>query len=550
MEHSTKLPHVPVAWDFMKSELWYVDQWILDAFNTRRESPYLFERALGVAMLTQLALPKPNVTNNALVICKFHKQSPPALGATWFERLCNSDSELQSNLEQEWETRAKTLVESFDAFEKFVAENQDPDILWQEGLKILHARDDLQRVAGILAEAMDCRDKMHNSCDNLDMHCAMYHSVWSLVPTQNDKRLSASILPNMSDFYGVDWWTIPVQQYHADKHQKLANSGLLKKALHLNFEATGHCWLGLFKPDKTLRDNFLMYLGESDSIDRSPYSALLALGEIKPEHLFHGGCQILADTEYGLANFASVTPFKIGDVFALVDPDEHRQLVGEFEHLTVMDVIVTYKEAAEARQVETDSQDNIVDLADWIPPQPLKITPPAMDMLLDFENAPAWLKQHVSDCIKSKSAYAIAQIVGFLARIGNEEIQKRGKVWAYSLTTDECEDLGRHVGRKLVQMLVEAETIRAMSAEFPNDTASAVAVLLADRDECESILWVIEAAGSDPKMDLSRIEQKLQDSSILFKTPLSGVKAWTTDLLKLVHERLPACWWAARANLG
>jgi hypothetical protein len=551
MAHSQNdLPLVPVAWEFMKSELWNVDQWVLDFFNQNRNAGNLFDRVLGVAILTHLAEPKENITSEAHAIAIANKLCPISLECAWFKDVMKTHPGFHEQLELEWRERAKNLVGSFTDLADIVCDCQDQDALWQESLKRLHARDDLHRVGVLMAQATDTRGKMSVLFEELDIKCLAHAGIWQQIKDRNDERLRLCIVPNYGDFYNHDWWTAPVLRHHAKRHDEVTKK-FGEDVSTLREEAIEHYWLGLFKPDGKLRDNFLMYAGELNDISHGLYGALQELGKIEPRHLFHGCCQILSYTQKGLANFASVNPFTPGDYFALVGAEEHRQLVGEMEHLTEVNALWHFKKATASTHTCEDSHDNLVDLDEWLRVEPQKISPPAMDMLLDIDTAPEWLKQHVAGCVKSDSSYAIVQIVGFLARIGDDETRKRASLWASTLTTDQCDKLSTYVGRKLVNMIDEIEMIRRVSTEYPDETAGAVAILLAERDECESILWVIESAGSDPEMDLSHIEKILQrDTGILFETPLGGINAWTTNLLRMVRERCPACWWAARANLS
>ncbi len=304
-----------------------------------------------------------------------------------------------------------------------------------------------------------------------------------------------------------------------------------------------HCWIGLFDAEGNLRDNFLMYTGTNEDVHyMRQFKALCALGCIRTEHLFHSGCQLLAQTEYGLANLASVKPFSIGDYFRLIGETEHRTLVGDMEHaneLAGIERLLAHNANHEADTPISSAHNDT----------PIEI--PALDNFLpNLQSAPEWLKNYASFCIKSNSPYEIAQLVGLLARTGNKSARELGSDWAKKLSHKQLIRLGKANIEQLFALTDAALRLEpATNAIQEKQLTETVVMVLAMRDQCESVFWILEQANYPPMRDLFAIEDSLLSNPLLFTTPLTNKGNWMVRLLTHVREHSPCCWWAVRANL-
>lgn len=316
-----------------------------------------------------------------------------------------------------------------------------------------------------------------------------------------------------------------------------------------------HHWIGLFDVDGNLRDNFLMYIGtDPESAENYYCISLCALGKIKPEHLFHGGCQILAETNRGLANLASVKPFTIGDYFRLVGQNEHMELVGKTDHEDEISGI----ERMLTRRINNKHDD--VSLDDWWqkskeeqPAQPscLRIEIPALDSFLpNLHSSPEWLKSYASFCIQGSSHHELAELIGFLSRTGDKNARKHGSEWAKKHSQKQLMQLGRANIEKYYALADASIRLEpAKNAIQEKQLANNVAMILTMRDQCESIFWILEEAGCPPLRGLSGIEESLLSNPLLFNTPLAEKDHWMVQMLAYIREHSPVCWWAARAKL-
>jgi hypothetical protein len=314
-----------------------------------------------------------------------------------------------------------------------------------------------------------------------------------------------------------------------------------------------HHWIGLFGADGNLRDNFLMYIGtDPESTENSYCISLCALGKIQPKHLFHGGCQILAETNRGLANLASVKPFTVGDHFRLIGEDEHMELIGKEDHedeLSGIKRILTHTVNQEIislddRYYESKQAQTANDTCSHV-------EIPALDGFLpDLQNAPEWLKNYATFCIKSNSPCEVAELIGFLSRTGDANARKLGAEWAKKHSQKQLMHLSKANIEKLFALAdASVQLEQATNVVEEKQLASNVAMILTMRDQCESIFWIMEEAGSPPLRSLSGIEESLLSNPLLFTTPLRNKASWMVQMLVYIREHSPVCWWAARANL-
>ncbi|MFZ6014994.1 MAG: hypothetical protein ACOYUZ_01405 [Patescibacteria group bacterium] len=320
----------------------------------------------------------------------------------------------------------------------------------------------------------------------------------------------------------------------------------------LDKKSWDYYWLGLFQPDGNLRDNFLMFIGESHDLNSDLYQALTCLGEIKHENLTHCGCQILATDSNGkIHSLASVKPFKPGDIFSLVDSLEHKKLVGEKEHYEEIRAISRLKDEAEAMRQENEQY--LEEMKTRLAEEEARyhentfIPAPPLDMFLDMDDSPDWLKEYIADQFGTMDLYYIATAIGLLARVGTEANRGRASRWAGDLNDYQISVLDRNLSSAFMYIMDHAPSAPRVCETESRLLADSATSFLAKRDECASLIWILEHAKPgfcyDPKM----IDDMLQKQTWLFEH--RRAEGMQLDLLRMVRERCPDCWWAVRAKL-
>jgi hypothetical protein len=540
------LPYIPCAATFLVSDLFHTQTWIVTEFNRLRNTETLFERVLSVGLLTHLSRPKPGVDLPKAVIELETGIGPNHLAVMWLKEVFAENEKTEEALEFEWLYQAAKLSNDFDTLTALVCEENDQDKLWAAGVKLLHARDDLQRVGNLIRTASEKADYWTKLFNSLDTRCAIHHSVWSMIEPREDKRIHAAMTDNVITS-NTPWWHEMVCECSTKNNLEYCEA--TDPTLYVD-ESGVHFWLGMFTPDMKLRDNFLMYIGENEDMNRDNLAnALQSMGEIHHEHLTHSGCQILfTHGDDKIWSFASVQPFHVGDQFSLVGGDEHQQLVGEGEHFTELRTIlrliaVAKVEAQDAKRKLIHMEEQVFQMETL---RDIQIIPPAIDMLVDLKTAPEWIKEYVYSAFESRSPYQVAVSVGLMARTNQDEIRERAKLWAKSLTKEQCYQLTHECTNNLVELAEAAALLESESN--PITRADMASHILHGRDGIESCIWVLEAIGRPISFTTENVDSRLLDCKPLFEAKIDPDTNRFNKTLMLVRETCPACWWVARAN--
>jgi hypothetical protein len=552
------LPKVPCAYSFLVCDLFQVEHWVVEEYNKLRSAKHPFDRVLAVAQLTQLCKPNPDTNIPTAALEMSRGLGPNRLAIIWLKNELAQNPDLLEAVTIDWGHRATKLMTAFPGFSDFVAGEEDQDKLWEAGVKLLHARDNLQRVANLMREVSDFPWTWTKMLQDLDNECICHNGVWSLIDARDDRRLRSAVLDNsMSD--EVIWWTLPLSEVSPEMEQPVyldAHDPIL-----FDDETNHHLWIGMFAPDGTLRDNFMLYHNEiPENCKPTPAFVLQTVHLIEEKNLSNGGHQILkANIEGEIYSFASAKPFQVGDTFAIIGGEEHQELAGDAEHFAELAQILRLKaeariEAAREAEICTrqaiESNQEIASMMreDSTDQENIRIYPPAIDIFIDLKSDPEWIKEYVASAFESYAPYSIATVVGFLARTGTELIRERAKTWASTLTQKQL----NHITQECIRRLTELPNIATqLKSQADKDIRSDMALhILLERDEIESCLWILEAADQSVDFTTETVDSILLECDPLFQTKVDTDANRFNKTLSLVRETCPACWWVARANLG